>query len=104
MSLEKKAREALERHGAKDQAKKAGTDFDNTLAQAADDVGRISGKKEDAERFVENAARVLGKTAKKDREMRRPDLFPQYDTDPNRKPTGQVGPKSKLYFYPGKRR
>lgn len=102
MGMERKAREALERHGAKEHSKKAG-DFEDKLAQAADDVGRSGGRKE-AEKFIDAASRIVGRSAQIDREMRRPDLHPQYDTDPNRRTVGQVGPSSKKYFYPGKKR
>jgi len=83
---EKATRQAIQKKGIgaviKDEKKiKISEDL---IAEAADDVGHMTGSSREANQLIERATGIIQSSHETQERMRRPDLNPEYDRDRNR--------------------
>lgn len=82
--MEKQTRNALRSKGVESFVKDSTINkgkFQDTLAEAADDAGHITGSSRAANYLIEKAADIVADSEEKQRKMRRPDLYPDYNRD-----------------------
>lgn len=75
MGTEKKTRDELRKRGVESFAEEGKKGFQDNLAEAADQIGSQTGRKERAESFIEDATRVVAGSEEQQRKMRRPDIY-----------------------------
>lgn len=81
---EKAVRNALRSKGVESFAKDSTINngkFQDTLSEAADDLGHMTGSSRDANYLIEKSAEIIADSEEKQRKMRRPDLYPEYNKD-----------------------
>lgn len=94
MSEERKARNALRKAGIEAEANDKVGGFTEKLAEAAEDVGRGTGRSSEVDKFVDVSARVIQESVETQAKIRRPDLHPEYDRDRNRMK------RTKSFYFP----
>jgi hypothetical protein len=74
MRTERRTRNKLEEKNVRGFANTTKKNFEDTLAEAADDVGRMTGSKEKAGQFIDDTVEVIAKSKLSQDRQRRPDL------------------------------
>jgi hypothetical protein len=73
--MDKEARQGLRRAGIQGHAEDNVKGFTEKLAEAADDVGRMTGSRSSAQKFIGGAAEVIRRSEESIRKQKRPDIY-----------------------------